>query len=83
LNQGAGCPSQAKRESDSVPQVSENADQFPIDIAALQAQLAAARAERDAAIAERNQALSQIDYPQWARWRPPSHTKSTNPWLRS
>ena len=62
MNQDAGCPSQARRESDSVPQVSENADQFPIDIAALQAQLAAARAERDAAIAERDQALSQIDH---------------------
>ena len=62
MNQDAGCPSQARRESDSVPQVSENADQLPTAIAALQAQLAAARAERDAAIADRDQALSQIDH---------------------
>ncbi|HEY3795577.1 MAG TPA: IS66 family transposase, partial [Bradyrhizobium sp.] len=37
----------------------EHTNQFPADIAVLQAQLAAALAERDAAIAERDQALSQ------------------------
>jgi transposase len=37
----------------------ENTNQFPADIAVLQAQLATALAERDAAIAERDQALSQ------------------------
>jgi hypothetical protein len=41
--------------------VSENADQLPTNIEALQALVAAARAERDAAIAERDQALSQND----------------------
>jgi transposase len=39
--------------------VGEHTNQFPADIAVLQAQLAAALAERDAAIAERDQALSQ------------------------
>ena len=41
--------------------MSENADQLPTNIEALQALVAAARAERDAAIAERDQALSQND----------------------
>ncbi|HXP75735.1 MAG TPA: IS66 family transposase [Stellaceae bacterium] len=41
--------------------MSDNTDQLPSDIAALQALLAAAHAERDAAIAERDQALSQMD----------------------
>lgn len=49
------------REFDSVVDVSDNTDQLPSDIAALQALLAAAHAERDAAIAERDQALSQMD----------------------
>ena len=49
------------RESDSVPCVSESADQLPTDIAVLRARLATALAERDAAIAERDQALSQND----------------------
>jgi uncharacterized protein with PIN domain len=47
------------RESDSVPRVSESANQLPADVAALQARLATAMAERDAAIAERDQALAQ------------------------
>lgn len=47
------------RESDSVIAVSENTDQLPTDIAALQALLLATRAERDAALAERDQARSQ------------------------
>jgi DNA polymerase III delta prime subunit len=47
------------RESDSVLRVSANTDQYPSDIAVLQARLAIARAERDAAIAERDQALAQ------------------------
>jgi transposase len=47
------------RESDSVIPVSENTDQLPTDIAALQALLLATRAERDAARAERDQVLSQ------------------------
>ena len=47
------------RESDSVPRVSESANQLPADVVALQARLATAMAERDAAIAERDQALAQ------------------------
>jgi transposase len=41
--------------------VSESANQFPTDIAVLQARLAAALADRDAAVAERDEALSQND----------------------
>lgn len=41
--------------------MSENADQLPDDVAALQALLITARAERDAALAERDQALSLND----------------------
>ena len=47
------------RKSDSIFRVS--ADQVPVDIAVLQAQLAAMVAERDAAIAERDEARSQND----------------------
>jgi len=47
------------RESDSVPRVSESANQLPADVVALQARLATAMAERDAAIAGRDQALAQ------------------------
>lgn len=54
------------RESDSVLRVSENANQLPTDVAALQALVTAlcterdtAIAERDAAIVERDQAVSQ------------------------
>ena len=55
-------------ESDSVLCVADSINQFPTDIAVLQAQLAAAlaerdtaRVERDAAIAERDQELSRND----------------------
>ena len=46
---------------DSLSVVSESANQPPMDIAELQAQLATALAERDAAIAARDEALSRND----------------------
>jgi len=61
IESGASLLSTTAREFDSVVDVSDNTDQLPSDIAALQALLAAAHAERDAAIAERDQALSQMD----------------------
>ncbi len=68
LNQARSRRSTTARESDSIPGVSEIADQLPTEIDTLQALVAAARTERDdaiakcaAAIAERDLALSQID----------------------